>query len=60
MGKDKEIKVFPDPDKMTNGHGLLDSSLKINSERTREMKGKHRSKTLIFKKHNHLGKTKGC
>lgn len=32
--KDTAIKVFPDPDKMTNGHGFLDTSLKINSERT--------------------------
>lgn len=59
MGKDKEIKVFPDPDKMTNEHGLLDSSLKINPERSREMKGKYRSKALIFKKCNHLGETRG-
>ena len=59
MGKDKEIKVFTDPDNMTNGHGLLDSSPKINPERIREMKGKHRSKALVFKRCNHLGKTKG-
>ena len=36
MEKDTAIKVFPDPDKMTNGHGFLDTSLKINSERTRD------------------------
>lgn len=34
--KDTTIKVFPDPDKMTNGHGLLDTSLKISSVRTRD------------------------
>lgn len=26
--KDKEIKIFPDPGKMTNGHVLFDSSSK--------------------------------
>lgn len=60
VGKDKEIKVLPDPDKMTNGHWLLDSSFKINSERTKEMKGRHRSKTLTFKEYGHLRKTNGC
>lgn len=52
--------MFPDPDRITNGHGLLDTSLKFNSERAREMKGKHRSKTLIFKQCDHLEKTESC
>lgn len=60
MGKNKEIKVFPDPDKMTNERGLLDSSLRINLGRTRVIKGKQRSKAPIFKKCNHLGETRGC